>query len=153
MDLWIGVDLDGTLAKYYGWKGPGHIGPSIPRMVEKVKRLQAAGVKVKIFTARVSSNNPGKEESEAAIEAWTREIFGEPIPATAEKDFYMIAVYDDRSIQVIPNTGETIIDRLERIAFLRREIARAEDPSHKGFFHLAMAIIDEILAETKDSNP
>ena len=34
---WIGVDLDGTLAEYHGWKGSEHIGPPIPLMVERVK--------------------------------------------------------------------------------------------------------------------
>lgn len=26
---WIGVDLDGTLAEYHGWKGVDHIGPPV----------------------------------------------------------------------------------------------------------------------------
>jgi hypothetical protein len=50
---WIGVDLDGTLAHYDGWKGADHIGEPIPAMVERVKRWLAEGKTVKIFTARV----------------------------------------------------------------------------------------------------
>ena len=34
---WIGVDLDGTLAIYTGWKGCDHVGEPIPPMVERVK--------------------------------------------------------------------------------------------------------------------
>ena len=37
-DRWIGVDLDGTLAEWDGWKGHEHIGPPIPAMLERVKR-------------------------------------------------------------------------------------------------------------------
>jgi hypothetical protein len=50
---WIGVDLDGTLAHYDGWKGADHIGAPIPVMVERVKGWLAEGKTVKIFTARV----------------------------------------------------------------------------------------------------
>jgi hypothetical protein len=49
---WIGVDLDGTLAHYDGWKGADHIGAPIPAMVERVKGWLAEGKTVKIFTAR-----------------------------------------------------------------------------------------------------
>ena len=35
---WIGTDLDGTLAKYDGWKGWQHIGDPIPKMVERESR-------------------------------------------------------------------------------------------------------------------
>jgi hypothetical protein len=35
---WVGVDLDGTLAEYHGFKGPEHIGKPIPKMVARVKR-------------------------------------------------------------------------------------------------------------------
>ena len=34
---WIGVDLDGTLAHYDGWKGIEHVGPPIPAMLARVK--------------------------------------------------------------------------------------------------------------------
>ena len=31
MSGWIGVDLDGTLARYDGWRGIDHIGEPMPR--------------------------------------------------------------------------------------------------------------------------
>ena len=39
---WIGVDLDGTLAKYSTWNN-GQIGDPIPAMVERVKKWLLLG--------------------------------------------------------------------------------------------------------------
>jgi hypothetical protein len=46
---WIGVDLDGTLAHYDGWKGADHIGEPIAPMVERVKRWLSEGHEVRVF--------------------------------------------------------------------------------------------------------
>ena len=51
---WYGFDLDGTLAKYDGWKGIDHIGEPIKPMVDLIKRMHAEGKVVKILTARVA---------------------------------------------------------------------------------------------------
>src|SRR5690349_18780615 len=59
MSGWIGVDLDGTLAEYHGWKGVEHIGPPIPEMVARVKQWLAEGRDVRIFTARCSEGDQG----------------------------------------------------------------------------------------------
>lgn len=40
---WLGVDLDGTLAEYTGWKGASHIGAPIKPMQIRVLRWLAAG--------------------------------------------------------------------------------------------------------------
>lgn len=104
---WVGVDLDGTLAKYSGWKGPNHIGEPIQPMVDRVKQLLATGITVKIFTARVCSAQP-KEELEIAIKTiaeWTKQHIGKELEATAEKDWNMIEFYDDRAIRVAYNSG------------------------------------------------
>ena len=98
---WIAVDLDGTLAHYEGWKG-GSIGAPVPLMVERVRRWIAAGEDVRIFTARVSSGEPGVRE---AIRAWCLEHIGAVLPITNIKDFAMKQLWDDRAVQVIPNTG------------------------------------------------
>ena len=50
---WIGVDLDGVLAKYDGAMGNA-IGEPIKPMLAKVQDWVAAGREVRIFTARVS---------------------------------------------------------------------------------------------------
>lgn len=51
---WYGFDLDGTLAKYDGWKGIDHIGEPVKPMVELMKRMHDEGKVVKIMTARAA---------------------------------------------------------------------------------------------------
>ena len=51
---WYGFDLDGTLAKYDGWKGIDHIGAPVKPMVDLIKRMHTEGKVVKILTARVA---------------------------------------------------------------------------------------------------
>lgn len=103
MQSWIGVDLDGTLAHYDKWQGIDHIGEPIVPMLERVKRWIADGNRVKIFTARVCET--------AAIEpiqVWlTKHGIGH-LEITNMKDFGMVELWDDRCVQVTPNTGEAI---------------------------------------------
>jgi hypothetical protein len=107
---WIGVDLDGTLAFYDGWRGHKHVGAPIPLMVKMVKEWRKQGIRVKIFTARVSMDE-GKELQETiqAIESWSKIYIGEVLEITCKKDFSMIRLYDDRAIQVITNTGQPVL--------------------------------------------
>lgn len=100
---WIGVDLDGTLAHYEGWLGPKHIGDPIAKMVERVKAWLAAGIEVRIFTARVSGDDG---TCLAVIRSWCRTHLGTHLPVTCEKDYGMIELWDDRAVQVVENTGE-----------------------------------------------
>lgn len=114
---WIGVDLDGTLAVYDGWQGPTHIGEPVPSMVERVKRWKQDGVDVRIMTARVS--DPDEDvvrEVVAAIERWCLREIGWLLPVTCAKDYGMVALYDDRAVSVVQNTGELLAspDLLER---------------------------------------
>lgn len=51
---WYGFDLDGTLAKYDGWKGIDHIGEPVELMVARIKKMHDEGKVVKILTARVT---------------------------------------------------------------------------------------------------
>jgi hypothetical protein len=110
---WIGVDLDGTLAVYDGWKGPEHIGAPVPKMVERVKAWLAEERVVKIFTARVSHDGTPVRVSESlrartAIADWCWEHLGTYLEITNVKDYAMIELYDDRAVQIIPNTGERV---------------------------------------------
>lgn len=105
MNGWIGFDLDGTLAVYDGWKGPEHIGDPIAPMIELAKSFIANGTEIKIFTARVSSNNPERMKSVSAIMEWSKKVFGRVIDMTSEKDYGMIDLYDDRCHRVECNTG------------------------------------------------
>ena len=104
---WIGFDLDGTLAEYEGWSGIEHIGKPVKRMCDLAKKLHNDGKIIKIFTARVA---PRKDKSDvgkakACIEKWCEENLGFVPPITYEKDALMETLYDDRAVQVIPNTG------------------------------------------------
>lgn len=103
---WIGVDLDGTLARYDGWNN-GEIGEPIPLMVGRVRQWLSEGVKVKIFTARAGFGlaEDYKKEMIEKIQDWTEIHIGERLDVTATKDFSMIELWDDRCVQVIPNTG------------------------------------------------
>lgn len=105
---WIGVDLDGTLAQYNGWRGPLHVGPAVPAMLERVKRWLADGkYGVRIFTARVS--DPDEAEAVTArIWAWCVENGLPELPVTCVKDYAMVELWDDRAVQVIANTGEPV---------------------------------------------
>lgn len=99
---WIGVDLDRTLAESDGkWRGPNYIGPPIDAMVERVKKWLEEGKDVRIFTARYPRGLP-------AIRRWCKKYLGRSLPITNVKDEKMIELWDDRAIQVKPNTGEKV---------------------------------------------
>lgn len=105
---WIGVDLDGTLAHYDRWRGEGHIGEPILPMLYRVQDWLAEGKQVKIFTARVGPHGRAKrsrEEIVQEIQGWCQIQTGHLLEVTHEKDFAMIELWDDRAVQVIPNTG------------------------------------------------
>lgn len=124
---WIGIDLDGTLAEYDGWKGVEHIGKPIPSMVKRVKEWISEGKDVRIFTARVCMSQSKKDLTTAyeAIVAWCRKYIGKELKITAEKDWKMIKLWDDRCVSVIPNTGEIIpLDSNERVKELEAENER-----------------------------
>ena len=101
---WIGVDLDGTLAEYYGWKGPSAIGKPIPKMLRRVKQWVEEGKRVKIFTARAC--HPTQIPY---VKEWLFQNNLGDLEITCIKDFYCIEIWDDRCIQLIPNTGITVI--------------------------------------------
>lgn len=117
---WIGVDLDGTLAEYHGWKGADHIGEPVPAMVERVRAWLAEGRVVKIFTARVgwgagyspvsnaSDDQAFIDNQRQLIEAWCVEHIGQKLEVTAVKDWAMVEMWDDRCVQVVPNTGKPV---------------------------------------------
>lgn len=122
---WIGVDLDGTLARYDGWKGVEHIGEPIEPMVRRIKNWLAEGKEVRIFTARVYVPSPdevGDKETWQKMAAeralammvifrYCEKHIGQLLPVTCIKDPGMIELWDDRAIQVVTNCGEPI-DRL-----------------------------------------
>jgi len=125
MNGWIGVDLDGTLAEYHGWKNTFDIGKPIHKMATRVQQWIHEGKDVRIFTARVDGGTVAKSLdpsiSDSTVEIykqtdliikmiqdWTEKHFGKRLPVTCKKDFGMIELWDDRCVQVIPNTGERV---------------------------------------------
>lgn len=92
---------DGTLAHYDRWRGTDHIGPPVRRMKQRVREWLAEGRDVRIFTAR-------KEESHPAIRAWCLRHLGRELVITNVKDFAMIELWDDRAVQIVPNTGRRV---------------------------------------------
>ena len=121
---WIGVDLDGTLAFYDKWVNWDVIGDPIPLMLDRVKKWDEEGQEVRIFTARVSfekdickvSGQPfTRGQVVSVIQDWLQKNGLSRLRVTHEKDFRMIELWDDRAVQVIPNTGQTIADELESV--------------------------------------
>lgn len=111
---WIGVDLDGTLAKDVGHTVPDRIGPPVPAMLKRVKQWVADKEDVRIFTARVAYK-PGDRRgmlyaniARQAILAWCQQHVGKQLAVTCQKDHNMKALYDDRAVQVVRNTGEIV---------------------------------------------
>lgn len=111
MSGWVGVDLDGTLAKYDKDKFHADnlwIGEPIPFTQALVKHILSLGYTVKVFTARVSNGQYMSRifEQKAAIKDWTEEHLGIALESTCEKDFHMWFCIDDRAIGIEYNTGE-----------------------------------------------
>jgi hypothetical protein len=119
------VDLDGVLAEYRGFQGVNVIGPPIPRMVARVKAWLAEGRDVRIFTARVSYGEPPTdevpfvttrrhaEEQRELIREWCRLHLGRALEVTNRKTYGAVEIWDDRAVQVVPNTGMTLREWLE----------------------------------------
>ena len=91
-----------------GWKNPAFL----CEKVEFIPRLKPwaffskVSKEVKILTARVASGKEDTEVARKAIEEFLEEQFGQVLEITNEKDHKMLELWDDRVVQVIPNTGE-----------------------------------------------
>lgn len=102
---WIGVDLDGTLARYDGWRGLEHIGTPVPVMLARVRHWLAEGYTVKIFTARAGEGDAGI----LPVKKWLADNGLPELEVTNRKDFAMIEFWDDRAVQVVANTGKPFL--------------------------------------------
>jgi len=104
---WIGVDLDCTLAYYEsGYCRQGKVGDPIPKMMERVKKWIKEGKTVKIFTARAASS-----KNVEPVKKWLKKHGLENLEITNKKDPDMIELWDDKVVQIIPNTGERVDGR------------------------------------------
>ena len=112
---WIAVDFDGTLVTYDKWVAPTNVGEPIQPMIDRVRQWLGEGKKVRIFTARVYAplNDAARQEEAAlamlTIQTWCSQQFGKILPVTCSKDFGMIELWDDRCVQLEPNTGERVV--------------------------------------------
>lgn len=129
----IAVDFDGTLFKHiphydYG-KHFDKIGTPIPVMINRVRRWLKEGRKVVIFTARMHSSHPIEHRRlvRKVIREKCMEVFGQPLPVTSEKHPDMVEIYDDRAIQVIPDTGKLVIQAVAQKALaLKRKTSSVQ---------------------------
>ncbi|MDC0547659.1 hypothetical protein OAO16_01755 [Opitutales bacterium] len=101
---WIGVDLDGTLAEAVPWQGFEHIGKPVPNMMKRLKIWIEMGYRVKIVTARAQD----PEQAIPPIRKWLQKYGLPELEITNAKDMDMIELWDDRCVQVIPNTGNPV---------------------------------------------
>jgi len=69
-------------------------------MAKRICAWFDSGITVKIVTARAED-----PEEVAAIQAWLQEHGLPSMEITNKKDFGMIQLWDDRAVQVEPNTG------------------------------------------------
>lgn len=122
---WLGVDLDGCLAKELKPFNPLKIGPPILAMVRKIKQALERGITVKIFTARLADTDKATAISRL-IRAWTKRYIGVPLDATNKKDPGMMELWDDRARQVEKNIGKFAEDAKTALA------ANAIPPSLQG---------------------
>jgi len=99
-NFWIGVDLDGTLAKHDGRLEDG-IGPALPEMLKRVKKWVKDGREVRIFTARADSSL-----ERAKIKKWLEDNELPALAVTNTKDWKMAELWDDRAVRVLHNADK-----------------------------------------------
>lgn len=100
MAKWIGVDLDGTLAKSVDSIGTG-IGDPIQSMLAKVERWLDRGQEVRIFTARASD-----PQQVTSIRAWLKRHNIGDCGITDRKDLDMLELWDDKARRVEKDNGK-----------------------------------------------
>lgn len=108
VQLWYGIDFDGTLVTYLGDRDITKVGEPVGLMVDRVRMWLAEGKAVKIFTARVNDECYCLADifiSEKIINEFCLKHFGVILPITCRKDKWMVELWDDRAVRVITNTG------------------------------------------------
>lgn len=98
---WIGVDLDGTLAVWTEYNQD--IGEAVPTMLNRVRAWRAAGITVKLFTARAAH-----PELIQGVRDWLFLHDLQDMEITNAKDSDMVEMWDDRAVAVVRNTGVAI---------------------------------------------
>lgn len=130
---WIGVDLDGTCFTYHEWVGWNVFGEPIAPMIERIRGWLAEGRDVRVVTARVGlpfhyhpnetfygvskrhkCRVTGVLFSDADMIDAIQDLFqrhvGRRLPVQCYKDADMTQLWDDRAVQIVPNTGATLAE-------------------------------------------
>ena len=121
---WVGVDADKTLFEYNSGSFRVDIfGKPIPQMVARIRMHIEDGDEVRLFTARVADPD-WESRGKKAWEQISQYLFGTVLEATNIKDYEMVLLYDDKAVQIIPNTGELAIEVAVRKAYGDRKYAQ-----------------------------
>jgi len=95
---WVGFDFDGTISSNHAQVSgppPYPLGQPIPKMIATVKSLLAAGITVKIFTARACESS-----NVSLIQEWTEHQGLGRLAVTDRKDYNLLRFFDDRAVPV-----------------------------------------------------
>lgn len=113
--LFIGEDLDGTLAIQEDPYDPKRIGPPVVKELRYIRKKLKEGATVWILTARVNTMTHTKAEIRAVkrlIEAYCLKWLGQKLFITAEKHPAMDMMRDDRGRQVRFNKGGLVTEHM-----------------------------------------
>ncbi len=123
---WWGFDIDKTAFTDEGGTRGGVIGEPIMPIIRRIKHFLRTGRKVNIVTARVHPSEPDREEQVLTVSRALDAVLGpemaSKIGIRSDKDRHMIALYDDRAEQVIPNKGILVREELRRAVEALRDI-------------------------------
>ena len=100
---WIGVDLDGTLARMDMPPVLGNIGPPVEKMVARIRKWIEEGIEVRIVTARVAE---GPRQVPMIAAYLHKFVTDKDLIITCAKDYEMLELWDDLAVQIVRNTGE-----------------------------------------------
>lgn len=103
---WIGVGLDGTLARSSPLDRPDAIGEPLPPMLRRVRHWIRSGRTVRIVTPRA-----GDAMQEQHIRRWCQRHRLPELAITNQIDDAMIALWDARSVGVLPDLGYPVLPR------------------------------------------
>ncbi|WP_397384050.1 hypothetical protein, partial [Prosthecobacter sp.] len=140
---WIGVDLDGTLARSDPAKSPNYIGAPVPQMIKRVRYWIKTGRTVKIFTSRA-----GDPDDEIRINQWCVRHGLPELEITNRKDHKMLALWDHRAVGLVRNLGVPILPvkmslwqslRLRLLLLMGSNVVMKIDQRQlQGHFHAAL---------------
>lgn len=108
------VDFNGTLAhhekgaKVIDGDGEPILGAPIKRMVERVKRLIASGMEVRIQCGTVGEGGKNGEKMSAAIREWCKKHLDQECAVTGTITPKCLGVWNDKARGVIRNTGRFV---------------------------------------------